>query len=186
MEYKMYKYKIRKLILPFFPDSKWLRNRWWHRLSLVISYLWVGFWGLLTIIALYPFISTNIDSYLGVQKNIQLRQDIQNLLNQKNIKFDYDSAYKAGYSYEEILQYINSSPQDQQQLSQKLEQSNQPRDWLRLSGKQNDNGTQFNVDFPPFIIFLLLIAIGVFTPSLIYRIFLYIATNNKWREIKES
>ncbi len=79
-------------LLPYFPDNVWLKKQWWHRVALVISYLWVGVWWL---VGFFGFIFGDT----------------------------------SGHAWE----------------------------------------------------FLLFIVVCIFTPSIIYRILLYITTNNKWK-----
>ncbi len=179
---------IRKILLPFFPENTWLRNHWWHRLSLTISYLWVGFWGVLGLIILYFFVTTTTSSYQHVQQNIHLRQEIQTLLNQQNRQWDYDSAYKNdGFSYEQVLQYLTTHNKQTDsdsnfQYDYWNKQQRDSRYYGQFIGDKNtDSGTQLRIDFTLFFVFILFIGIGVFTPNLIYRIILFITTNNSWR-----
>lgn len=39
----MVKFNIKSILLPYFPDNVWLRKYWWHRLVIVVGYIWLIF-----------------------------------------------------------------------------------------------------------------------------------------------
>ncbi len=174
--------QVLKSIPPFFPRSKFLTDKWWHRLSLVISYIWLGFFGFLGLVLLYFFITTTTTSVIQVQTNISLRQDIQNLLNQQTRSWDYESAYKRGVSYENTLHYLKTYDKSVDSFDPKSIGATE----IDSSFIRYDNGTQLNIEYWLLLASLLFLSIGILVPNLLYRVFLFIVTGNKWRNKSKS
>jgi len=114
---------IKKILLPYFPDNKWLREKWWHRGVLVVS----------SFIALLSLVLVASGLYFFLQ-----------------------SLYQA------YLQFLPSKS-----------------DWVPVDIHPLTPMEVINWNILWFDIYVILF--GFIFPNLIYRLLLFVLTNNKWK-----
>lgn len=179
---------IKKLLLPFFPDSKYLRTKWWHRLTKVLTVAWTGIAVLIIVISLVFFPYQRVIDYIKAPNKVYKITDsktnnytymeaseLGKLVKQKYPKFNkyrdeiagmviFDTDYKT--EAESILDSI----------------FNQGNYSHFKPDTKNDIKNQLLLNFVLPIGALISIVI----PIIVYRVFLYIVLGNIWRPEKNT
>ena len=176
-------YKLTKILPPFFPDTNWLRQQWWHRLILVIS-LSIS---LLSLAILFF-------SLTGVLNEVQEIWEIERVANSISLPENPDrrlkviSAFKP-YSGEEAYEKINSRDLGEKVVKiypeyDKYESETLGKAILYRYPSYREIAYYWAGDYEVdrfFYLGVFSVIIGIYGPNIFYRIFLYVVTNDSWK-----
>lgn len=160
------------LLFPFFPDNSWLRKHWWHRLALIIAGSVTTLGLIISIFLIYVFVG-QLKDYLTPFDPIKkgatpvTQADISKMdritgLGQTNKNTPSTTPNADGF--------IPDNPQPQ---------VNQMPDYLTDEQMNKLTAASDMQSTLKWIIFWLLAAYLI--PSGIYRVILFVLTDNKWK-----
>lgn len=184
--------KIQKIILPFFPDNSKLQKHWWHRFTKVMSLAFTCICYIFIVINIFNFSYDNFKAYTIAPNHVYTIRD--NTTGQK-ISLGSDELGKEAKKIDS-LKFLNDNDAGNIIFNSKEIKNNNSEEIIEtVIQSRIKSGT---VSFIPFskgqirselvteTIQLVILIILVFLPAIIYRIVLYIVTNNSWRTLNKG
>jgi len=162
--------KLRKILLPFFPDSAYLRKYWWHRLALTIFF-----------VINIALLATSL--WFGTAA-------VQSLRHQDMLSFTYDNP--DFYNSITGMAIYNSQSEftRMNKLLGKVDKMVGNEPGFVPDPHYNSYQGYLSKYYLTLALFTgiaaLVFALLLFIPSVMYRIILYVATNNNWKGKNEK
>lgn len=181
--------KITKLLLPFFPDTNFLRKYWWHRLGIVIGVFFSVCFSLIGILSLYLFITASNFSTQHPSSDLEVVQsNIGQTISDTEMSnmpdFIPDSEVDKYFGKEQPKDQSGNKYPVGTTLSEdqfnKLYPGATSFDPIKEGATPVNEATNIIWFYLETAIIFLVIVYTV--PNGFYRLILFIAVNNKWRQ----
>ncbi len=157
------------LLFRFFPDNLWLRKHWWHRLALIIAGSITTFGLIISIFLIYVFVG-QLKDYLT----------------------PFDPIKEGGTPLTQAEQFNKEqgiTPPTQYMPSGGKDVTDQYPVGTTISAKDyvaKYGGQTRSIDWSILIWSITWILMAYLIPSGVYRVILFVLTDNKWRNKAES
>ena len=172
-----------KILLPFFPDNEYLRSKWWHRFVLVIAVLFslisISLAVLLTVTSLKEFSEFTQIQRIGQDLELEELKEIRK--EQLNIRTGETRWIPTGFSIGDLGKIVKGKYSQFSKYDDRLLGRAVLCKYPSYKDRINyyaDCGYDWELPASLVLVFFL----GAFGANIVYRVLLFIFTNNNWKK----
>lgn len=175
--------KVVSILLPFFPNSNYLREKWWHRLVLVIS-------SFLSVIAIFLFLlclKNWIVSCLEMYKVNKLGKELNTeIIHKTNSSLEVSGRevynFKRDYTHEEYGEKVKQDFVRFDKYKSELIGKAAVHNYPKLRELVEYSPLDYRPPWNSVVLAGIFITLGIIIPNIIYRTFLYVITAGEWQD----